>query len=120
MENMPELWIPLAGIIMTFGSAAVIGSLALYYNYRRRHTLSQEILAAIEKGIEVPFPPPRKRNYYNLGLLWTAVGVALFIAIYVSSRELAGAIWGLLPLAVGAAFLLIARAEKRSDSGDDK
>ncbi|MEE9162181.1 MAG: hypothetical protein V3U35_04330, partial [Candidatus Neomarinimicrobiota bacterium] len=72
---------------------AVVG-LALYFNYKKRQAQSQEILAAVETGIEIPFPSPEKRNYRNLGLIWSAVGIALIVAIGVSSREWAGAVWG--------------------------
>ncbi|MCH7721308.1 MAG: hypothetical protein IH988_10035 [Planctomycetes bacterium] len=107
--------IPIFGIVFTLGGTVAVVAIALYFNYKKRQAQSQEILAAIEKGMEIPFPPPQTRNYYNQGLIWSAVGIALTIAIGVSSQELAGAVWGLLPLAVGIAFLLIARRENGSE-----
>ncbi|UCD38973.1 MAG: hypothetical protein JSW54_05710 [Fidelibacterota bacterium] len=89
---------------------------ALYLNFRKRQVQSREIMAAIEKGIEVPFPPPKQRNYRNQGLFWSAIGIALFLGIWVSSKALAGAIWGLLPLLVGAAFILIYYLEKKEEA----
>jgi len=105
--------IPIVAILSTFGAGAVVVIFLIIYNHRKRQIQSREILAAIEKGIEVPFPPPKKRNYRNLGLVWSAVGIALFIGIWFSSQTMAGAIWGLLPLLVGGAFLLIAYFEKK-------
>ncbi len=118
---MDELWIPIVAIIFSVGGTLAVIVFAFYFDYRKRQSQSQEVLAAIEKGIEVPFPPPkepRKRNYLNLGLIWSLVGIALFFAIWVSSKELAGAVWGLLPLALGIAFLLIAYFEKKGKRGE--
>ncbi|UCD38799.1 MAG: hypothetical protein JSW54_04790, partial [Fidelibacterota bacterium] len=77
---MHEIWIPIVGIISSFGGTALIIFLVMYYNYRKRQAQSKEILAAIEKGIEVPFPPPVKRDYLKLGLVWTFVGIAFTLA----------------------------------------
>ena len=105
--------IPLFGIVFSLGGTVVVVAMALYFNYKKRQAQSQEILAAIEKGMDIPLPEPRTRNYRRQGLVWTAVGLALTIAIGVSSQVWAGAVWGLLPLAVGVAFLLIARSEAK-------
>ncbi len=110
--------VPIIGIIFGTGGPVAIIIFIVIYQYKKRQLQGQEILAAIEKGIEVPFPPPRKRNYRNLGLIWSAVGIALFIGIWVSSKEMAGAIWGLLPLLVGVAFLLIGYLEKKDKESD--
>ncbi len=115
---MQQVLIPIIGMLSTFGATAVILIFLIIYNHKKRQLQGQEILAAIEKGIEVPFPPPKKRNYLNLGLIWSLVGIALFFAIWVSSKELAGAVWGLLPLALGIAFLLIAYFEKKGKRGE--
>lgn len=119
---MPEVIIPITAMLSTFGAAAVILVFLIIYNYRKRQLLGQEILAAIEKGIEVPFPPPRKRNYLNLGLIWTFVGVAFTLALWFSARIMVAAAWGFLPIAVGMAFLLIAYFEKKKkekEGGED-
>jgi len=116
---MNEFWIPIVAIIFSMGGTVAVVALALFYNYKKRQAQSREILAAIEKGIEVPFPPPVKRNYRNLGLVWTFVGVAFTLALWFSANRMEAAAWGLLPLAVGIAFLLIAYFEKR-DKGSDE
>ena len=113
-----ETLIPLFGIVFALGGTVAVVAIALYFNYKKRQAQSQEILAAIEKGMDIPFPEPRARNYRAQGLIWTAVGIALTIAIGVSSQVWAGAVWGLLPLAVGVAFLLIARREEKE--GEEK
>ena len=105
--------VPIVALLSTFGAAAVILVVLIIYNFRKRQLLGQEILAAIEKGIEVPFPPPIKRNYLNLGLIWTFVGVAFTLALWFSREEMEAAAWGFLPIALGVAFLLIAYFEKK-------
>ncbi len=84
---------------------AIIAVLA-YYHFKRRELQSQEIMAAIEKGIEVPFPPQKKRNRFTQGIFWALMGVALMGALAVSTRAWEAAIWGLIPIAFGLATLL--------------
>jgi hypothetical protein len=64
----------------------------------------------------VPFPPPRKYNRRNQGIFWIAIGLALTIALGVSTSQAQVAVWGLLPLAAGVAALLISRGETSDDS----
>ncbi len=110
--------IPIVAMLSTFGAAAVILVFLIMYNYKKRQLLSREIVAAIEKGIEIPFPPPKVRNYLNLGLIWTLVGVAFTLALWFSARVMEAAAWGFLPIAAGIAFLLIGYLEKRKKAGE--
>ena len=113
---MVEQWIPIVAIVLSVGGTFLVVIVALYFNYRKRQSQSREILAAIEKGIEVPFPPPWKYNRRNQGIFWLAIGLALTIALGVSTGQAQVAVWGLLPLAAGVAALLISRGEKSDDS----
>jgi hypothetical protein len=110
-------WIPIVAIIMSFGMVIAVVVTALYYDYRKRYLQNKEIIAAIEKGIDVPLPKVerRERDYRRLGIIWTLVGIAFTIAIWVSSHTIEGAIWGLLPVALGIAFLSIAFFSKKDD-----
>ncbi len=110
----------ITGIIITLAFFGAI-AFAFYMNFRKRQIQSREILAAIEKGIEVPFPPPKEpkeRNYLNLGLVWTFVGVAFTLALWFSARVMEAAAWGFLPIALGVAFLLIGYLEKRKKASE--
>ena len=118
MEHLEDILIPIVALLSTFGAAGVILVFLIVYNYRKRQLLGKEILAAIEKGIEVPFPPPKKRNYLNLGLVWTFVGVAFTLALWFSARIMVAAAWGFLPIALGVAFLLIGYLEKRKKDSE--
>ena len=99
----------IVGIVM-FLVIMVIIVAGFYLGFRTRKLRSDEIIAAIEKGVDVPFPPPRKINHRNLGMISTGLGIALFIALWVSVN-LEGAVWGLLPVGLGVALLLIARSK---------
>ncbi len=109
-------WIPIVAIVTSVGGTFAVVVFALYYNYRKRQSQSQEILAAIEKGIEVPFPPPRKYNRRNQGIFWIAIGLALTLALGVSTGQLRVAVWGLIPLAAGVASFLISKGETSDDN----
>ncbi|MCH7529033.1 MAG: hypothetical protein IH972_05725 [Candidatus Marinimicrobia bacterium] len=113
---MVQHWIPIVAIVLSMGGTFTVIIFALYYNYLKRQSQSREILAAIEKGIEVPFPPPRKYNRRSQGIFWIAIGLALTVALGVSTGNWRVAVWGLLPLAAGVASLLISRSEKSDDS----
>ena len=119
-------WIPIVAIVFSFGGAAAVLIVYIIYNHQRRQIQSREILAAIEKGIEVPFPPPKVKNYRNQGLVWTSLGIALVITLAVGAI-FKGAVWALLPLGLvvafplglGVAYLLIARGEKKEEAGGE-
>jgi hypothetical protein len=101
--------IPVIAIVMGIG----IGMLSLYLDYRKKRSMYElhhkERMAAIEKGMDVPpLPPeffenPRRRlrtrsDYLRRGLIW------LLVALY--NQERSESLWGLVPTAVGLAYLL--------------
>lgn len=97
-------------------SMVVIIGGAFYYNFMKRVIASKEILAAIEKGIDVPFPaaervPDRRRR----GYLLTSVGIAFTIALWATSGDFGVAAWGLIPTAFGVANLLISNEAKQAE-----
>ena len=99
-------------MMMTLG--IVLG--AFYFSYKKRQQAHLEILAAIEKGIDVPLQRVQSEsNYRTRGYLWTSLGIALTLAIYFSSDDFGAASWGLIPTAAGIAFLLIARGDSDKD-----
>jgi hypothetical protein len=122
--------VPVAGCFMI--AVIVIASTAAAS--RKREIESQERLAAIAKGI---MPPPTQeelalsrpqptssaeRRYNNIRLtgiilVGGALGVILFfciLSVILGQRDvLAGAACGLVPLGLGAGFLIDARFQKR-------
>ena len=97
--------------IAYFLIAALIG-LTLYFVYRKRKLLSEEIRLAIEKGQSYEFPK-REVNYYLHGILWTIVGVLVFIVLLLTTHDFGLSILGLLPAAAGVTFLAVYRKTQR-------
>ena len=119
---MVSEWIPIVAIALSLGGVIVIVLAALYYDYRKRDLQHKEIAAAIEKGIEVPLPKTerRERDYRRLGIIWTSLGAAFTVALWVTSfNHFEAAVWGLLPVALGVAFLLIAYFAKKDEQEND-
>ena len=91
----------------------------LYYTFKKREQEGREIMAAIEKGIKVPFPDRTANfNYQHKGLIWTSLGIAFTLALWLSSGDMAAAAWGLIPTAYGVANLLIARSTAEKAEAD--
>jgi len=124
--------IPIVAIVLGIG----IGMLALWLDYRKKRAFFElhhkERMAAIEKGMEVPplpaefFQDNRRRNrtpgdYLRRGLIWLLVGVAITVALYAQADK--DSLWGLVPAAVGLAYLLfyfIGGRRGDSDGPSDK
>ncbi|MBC8548299.1 MAG: hypothetical protein H8D23_01485 [Candidatus Brocadiales bacterium] len=114
MSNIEGIMI-MVNSIGAYTMVALVVFIGLWMNYKKRVLHSQEIIAAIDKGADIPFPAPKERNYRNLGLIWTLVGFAIFIAIWVQVGDIQPAIWGLLPFSLGIAFLLIHKGQKKKE-----
>lgn len=115
------LLIPIVAIVMGLS----VPMLAVWIEYRRRRDIVEahhrERLAAIERGMEIPplpeafYTPFRRRrssSYLLPGMVWTFVGVGLFVAL--------GAVVGddiryfaLIPIGVGLALLIYHAVEGR-------
>jgi Domain of unknown function (DUF6249) len=122
-QNLPSsidasvlaLVIPIIAIV--FGiSVAMLG---MWLDYRKKREMFQlhhaERMAAIEKGIDLPPLPPgffqgeRKQEktpytYLRRGLMWLLIGVAATAALWGTHDT--DFWWGLVPIAVGLAYLI--------------
>jgi len=106
--------IPVIAIVMGIG----FGTVTIFLNYRKRSEMfalyHQERMAAIEKGIELPplpaeffaengkVRPPHGRLLS--GLVWLFIGLSLMVALYFTHSN--GALFGLIPTAIGLAYLI--------------
>jgi hypothetical protein len=115
--------VPIVAIVMGLG----IGMLSLWLDFRRKRELFQlhhaERMAAIDKGIELPplppefFADPKKRRdysptvYLRRGLMWLLIGLASTAALWGTQES--DFWWGLVPSAVGLAYLLSYLVERR-------
>lgn len=114
--------IPIVAIIMGVG----IGMMSLYLQFRTRRNLLQlhhtERMAAIERGIELPplapelFQDTRRREpepirHRRHGLILLFLGIAVTAALW--GTDVSAYWWGLVPTAIGLAFLLSSVLEAR-------
>jgi hypothetical protein len=113
------VFIPIVAIVMGIG----IGMLSIWSEHKRKAQLLEqnhrERMHALEKGIELPPLPPNlvsmgsgpstesAAKSLRSGIMLVLIGVVLFFAIGVAGgRE--GALFGLIPAAVGVANLVYA------------
>jgi len=118
MGSTAEAFIPIS-MFLTLGAVVIV---ALYFKLQRRKIESEEILAAIEKGVEVKFPD-QNRNRLLPGLMWLFLGLVATLAMAIAIPPDAPSgmwVWGLIPVAVGAAYLVVYRLEQNKKDGDDQ
>lgn len=104
--------------ITLFLVTGVVIVTTLVLRFQKRKVESQEILAAIEKGVEVKFPEQGGKSRLLPGLIWTLVGIVVTIALAASVTadiHEGGWVWGLVPVAVGAANLIVYKLEIKND-----
>ena len=98
----------LAAVIMIFG----IPMAALYTYYRVRKLRTEERLAAIARGVNVPMEPELSQaaRSRRSGILLTSGGVGYMIAFALVARSepdaWVAAAFGVIPLAIGIGFFL--------------
>jgi hypothetical protein len=123
------VFIPIVAIIMGIGVAIV----SIWSEHKRKSQLLEqnhrERMHALEKGIELPPLPANVIGMSNgpstasaakslrSGVMLLLIGILLYFAIYTSGgRE--GALFGLIPAAVGVANILYAAIQwKKEEAG---
>ena len=125
------VFIPIVAIVMGIG----IGMLAVWSEHKRKAQLLEqnhrERMHALEKGIDLPAIPANLVGGSNgpstataakslrSGIMLTLIGVLLYFAIYTAGGH-EGALFGLIPAAIGIANFVYAgilwQQEKRGDS----
>jgi hypothetical protein len=127
MFELKETLIPIVAIICSIGLPLSIPIIYLVLNYHKRRRLIElvhaERLAAIERGMEIPTlpieilgAPPVGRSALLSGLIWLLVGLALMAALHgLDGHSGFGGsyVWGLVPTAVGVAYLIYYFVEGR-------
>src|SRR5689334_2846256 len=123
------VFIPIVAIVMGIG----IGMLAIWSEHKRKSQLLEqnhrERMHAIEKGIELPPLPPNLVSTNNgpstssaakslrSGIMLVLIGILLFFGIGVAGGK-EGAIFGLIPAAVGVANLVYAAIQWEKEKKD--
>ena len=127
------VFIPIVAIVMGIG----IGMLSIWSEHKRKAQLLEqnhrERMHAIEKGIELPPLPPNlvgmglgngpstasAAKSLRSGIMLVLIGVILFFAIDVAGGR-DGALFGLIPAAVGIANLVYAAILWNKEKGETK
>jgi hypothetical protein len=125
-EDTVAVFIPIIAIFMSL----LIPIVYAIVDYKRRRDIVEanhkERLAAIERGMELPALPesfylaakPRRSGYLLPGLIWLFVGIGLFLALGAVAGEDVR-LFGLIPIGVGAAFLIYHAVEGRKLAAGD-
>jgi hypothetical protein len=126
LTDLFGMLVPISAIVMGIGLAM----LAVWLRYQRQREMYQlyhaERMAAIEKGIDLPPLPPEffqpaarqaGTGSANLrrGMILLFLGIAVTVALFGTHEK--SWWWGLVPTAIGVAYLLVHRLE-RVGSGD--
>ena len=120
------LLIPILAVVLGLATAM----LTIYLSYRKKKEMftlyHQERMAAIDKGIDIPSipdaffvdPPGSRRPGRDLlrGLIWLFVGLAITVALYTNHMG-KKAMYGLIPLGIGLAYLIYYAVEGRRHAG---
>lgn len=115
--------IGLAAVIMIFGTPA----LGFYTYYRVRKLRTEERLAAIARGVDVPMEPEMSQasRSRRAGILLIAGAIGYIVTFGIIARianeadTWAAAAFGIIPLAIGIGYLVdfsIVRRDARSAS----
>src|SRR6266480_2979 len=123
--DIPEFVIPIVAIVfMTiFGAPVLIVGLILYFSFSRQRALHRTVRMMVEKGQPVPEallnPPPaqRQRSDVRRGVVLTMIGIGLTVFLGAASDWEGGA-WtlGLIPLLIGAGYLLVWKLDTKKDN----
>jgi hypothetical protein len=118
IEQM-ALLIPILGVVLGVAVAIIAIVASHREKLKRAEQRHRERIAAIEKGVDLPFDPepeaePRRGSPLKSGLIGLLVGIVLYFAL----REVADedvALFGLLPAAFGIANLVSYFVEARKN-----
>jgi hypothetical protein len=106
---MTEVLVPLGIMIPFFGVIAYL----IYIQFKEKELTHTQIMKAIEMGVNIPEIIVKKEvDNLKRGLILLTFGIALFIALFFAT-ELKHASWALLPVAVGIAYLLYHKFQKK-------
>ena len=112
-------------ILLVFWGIAFV---ALWFRHQGLQIRHAERMAALEKGVALPPETPvRGQHAYLLrGLIWLFIGIAISIfafLVFVSETN-HGALpviaIGLIPIGVGAAYLIVYRVENKEHRKSDE
>jgi hypothetical protein len=119
--------IPIVGIIFTtlFGAPVLVVAAIMFFSYLKARSLHRTVRTMVEKGQEVPAalfanatPVVKARSDMRRGVILTMVGLGLIIFLAAENHGFRGGEWsiGVIPLMIGAGYLLVWKLEGRKDN----
>ena len=110
----PEMLAILIPITAVIGTVAIIIT-AIILGMREKELKHKETVLAMEKGIELPKEPEKKKRprYFTIrmwGFIFTFIGIPVLLGIWGAAGIVHG-VWGLVPTFLGLALLLAEHLE---------
>lgn len=96
------VFIPIVAIIMSIGLVIII----IAMEHKRKLQQNEIIREAIAKGVEPPVFPEKKKDPIRTGIIMSAFGLGIGLAIGITSEELQNAALGLVLLLPGIGYLI--------------
>lgn len=116
-DSPVEILVPITFFLLILGVVFI----AHYLRYKQNIELQTTIRLMVEKGTPVPLelivPKETNTNYLKdmrRGLVLTLLGVTIPLAWAVSDPAHNNWVWGLIPLALGVAYIISARINKNA------
>ncbi len=111
--EMLAILIPISAVI---GTVAIIIT-AIILGMREKELKHKETILAMEKGIELPKEPEKRKRprYFTIrmwGFIFAFIGIGVVLGIWGAAGIMHG-VWGLVPTFLGLALLLAAHLEKK-------
>ena len=123
-DEIPAEVIPIVAIslLTIFGAPVLIVAVIMYFGFSKNRMMHRTVRMMVEKGQPVPAallnPPPavRKRSDMRRGVVLVMVGIGLII-FFGAVNAWEGGAWslGLIPLLIGAGYLLVWKLEGKGD-----
>ena len=110
--------------ILAVTGGVLIAITAVIIGGRKKDLEHRERIAAMEKGIPLPEPPPERRKPVHSirrasGLVMAGIGLSLWIALSVAVGGREG-VWGLIPLFFGLGLIIASVLDKREYEAERK
>ena len=113
-ENIDVTGIIITSIIIVCG--ATIAIVAIITEYSRKKLEHELKMAAIQKGVPIPFTPEKQKSTYGTlkaGLVWTALGIGCFLAFALIELDRKLGFFGLIFFFVGIALIIAWTVERK-------
>jgi len=112
----------IVAIITLFGAGAVVAIVAISTWYGNKKMEHRARLKAIEKGAFIPTSAEKVQTPYRTlkaALVWTAVGLGIFVSLVHYADEPEAAFLGIIPFFVGVALFISWLVERKGIQGKE-